>query len=243
MGVIIGILKTIILLGFLIFIHESGHFIVAKLCKVKVKEFSIGFGPKLYSNNSKETVYSVRAIPLGGYVNMLDIDEAPEDQKSFGNAKLRYRIAIVVAGAIINIILGLLVYFCLMTFYGFNASTIVENILPEFVEQQNVLQSGDKILKINNKKTRVKQDVDNIVASSIGEELDVELERNGEILNLKVPKVKIEISSEFEKYILGVEIKREEKNFKNNLYYGYWETIGFFKSMIDSLKMLVSRKS
>lgn len=71
MGFIVGIIKVIFLLGFLVFIHEGGHFTVAKLCKVKVKEFSLGFGPKLFSKQGKETKYSIRAIPFGGYVDML----------------------------------------------------------------------------------------------------------------------------------------------------------------------------
>ncbi len=71
MSFVIGILKIIFVLGFLVLIHEGGHFLVARLCKVKVKEFSIGFGPKIWSKNSIETMYSIRAIPFGGYVDML----------------------------------------------------------------------------------------------------------------------------------------------------------------------------
>lgn len=67
----ISALKVIFLLGFLVFIHEGGHFLVAKLCKVKVKEFSLGFGPKIFSKQGPETKYSLRAIPLGGFVDML----------------------------------------------------------------------------------------------------------------------------------------------------------------------------
>jgi len=71
LNIIIGIIKVIFLLGFIVFIHEGGHFIVAKLCKVKVKEFSLGFGKSLFSKQGLETKYSIRAIPLGGYVDML----------------------------------------------------------------------------------------------------------------------------------------------------------------------------
>ena len=74
MGFLIGAIKVIFLLGFLVFIHESGHFVVAKWCGVKVKEFSIGFGPKVISKKGTETLYSVRAIPLGGFVDMLRRD-------------------------------------------------------------------------------------------------------------------------------------------------------------------------
>ena len=69
-GFLISVLKIVILLGFLVFIHELGHFLVAKWCKVKVKEFAIGFGPVLFSKQGKETKYQIRAIPLGGFVSM-----------------------------------------------------------------------------------------------------------------------------------------------------------------------------
>ncbi len=71
MGLVIGIVKVIFLLGFLVLIHEGGHFFVAKLCRINVKEFSLGFGPKIFSKQGKQTKYSVRAIPFGGYVDLL----------------------------------------------------------------------------------------------------------------------------------------------------------------------------
>ena len=124
MGFIIGAIKVIFLLGFLVFIHEGGHFAVAKLCKVKVREFSIGFGPKIFSKQGKETKYSIRAIPFGGYVDMLGEAEQVNEAGSFSEAKVSNRIAIVMAGAIVNIIFGLMIYFILMAcsrskcFYG-----------------------------------------------------------------------------------------------------------------------------
>lgn len=71
MNFLIGLVKVVFLLGFLITIHELGHFIVAKKCKVKVKEFSIGFGPKIWQKQGKETKYTLRLVPLGGFCDML----------------------------------------------------------------------------------------------------------------------------------------------------------------------------
>ena len=78
-GFLIAAIKIIILLGFLILIHEAGHFTVAKLCKVKVNEFSIGFGPTIWKKQGKETKYSLRLIPLGGFVSMEGEDERSEE--------------------------------------------------------------------------------------------------------------------------------------------------------------------
>ena len=110
----INALKIIFLLGFLIFIHEGGHFIVAKLCKVKVNEFAIGFGPTLWNKKTKETKYAIRLIPLGGFVSMEGETEESEAENSFNKASIAKRIAIVSAGAIVNIIFGIVTYFILI---------------------------------------------------------------------------------------------------------------------------------
>ena len=111
---LLNALKIIFLLGFLIFIHEGGHFLVAKLCKVKVNEFAIGFGPTIFKKQGKETKYAIRLIPLGGFVSMEGEDEESEHERSFSKASIPKRIAIVAAGAIVNIIFGLLTYFILV---------------------------------------------------------------------------------------------------------------------------------
>ena len=110
---LINALKIVFLLGFLIFIHEGGHFIVAKLCKVKVNEFAIGFGPSIWKKQGKETKYALRLIPLGGFVSMEGEDEESENEHSFSKASIPKRIMIVAAGACVNIIFGLLTYFLL----------------------------------------------------------------------------------------------------------------------------------
>lgn len=107
-------IKIIVLLGFLIFIHEAGHFCVAKLCKVKVKEFSIGFGPKIFSKKKGETDYEIRLIPLGGFVNLEGEEELSDEEGSFSKASTAKKIAIIVAGALVNIIFGLITFFILI---------------------------------------------------------------------------------------------------------------------------------
>ena len=113
---IINAIKIIFLLGFLIIIHEGGHFLVAKLCKVKVKEFSIGFGKIIWQKQGKETQYTLRLIPLGGFCNMEGETEESNSDNSFSKASVWKKIAIVVAGAAVNIIFGILVYYILVSF-------------------------------------------------------------------------------------------------------------------------------
>lgn len=104
---LISAIKIIFLLGFLIGIHETGHFLIAKLCKVRVNEFAIGFGPVIWKKQGKETKYELRLIPLGGFVNMEGEAEQSEKEGSFTKASIPRRIAIVAAGALVNIILQL----------------------------------------------------------------------------------------------------------------------------------------
>lgn len=115
---IVNAIKIIFLLGFLIFIHEGGHFIVAKLCKVKVKEFAIGFGKIIWQKQGKETKYTLRMIPLGGFNNLLGEEEESNEEGSFSKASISKRLAIVIAGAIVNILFGIIVYFILVSTVG-----------------------------------------------------------------------------------------------------------------------------
>ena len=123
----ISAIKIIFLLGFLILIHESGHFLVARLCKIKVNEFAIGFGPTIWKKQGKQTKYALRLIPLGGFVNMEGEEQESDEDGSFSKASILKRIAIVSAGAIVNIFFGLGLFFILMTIYHAG----LKDLIPE----------------------------------------------------------------------------------------------------------------
>ena len=192
---IITALKVIFLLGFLIFIHEGGHFIVAKLCKIKVKEFAIGFGPTIWRKQGKETKYALRLIPLGGFVNLEGEEERSKEEGSFSEASIPKRMAIIVAGGLVNIIFGLAVYFILMTSIGNNTSLVVSEIIPEYAAEQSGIVSGDEIIKINNKKVNVKSDIDKILKNSNGEELKITIKRDEEQKEILLTPTKQEYKS------------------------------------------------
>ena len=122
---IITVLKIVFLLGFLIVLHEFAHYIVAKLSGVKVIEFSIGFGKKIFQKVYKDTVYTLRLVPLGGYVNLKGLDEKSTDIDSYTSVSIWKRMAIILAGSIMNILFAVVVFFILVgCVYGF------ENALP-----------------------------------------------------------------------------------------------------------------
>ena len=105
--IIINILKIAFLLGFLILIHELGHFLVAKLFKVKIKQFAIGFGPTIWKKQGKETSYELKLIPMGGFVNMLGEEEPVDDDRAYNKKSIWQRMLILLAGGAVNIIFGL----------------------------------------------------------------------------------------------------------------------------------------
>ena len=121
---LINALKIIILLGILVFIHEGGHFIVAKACKIKVNEFALGFGPTLISKTKGETKYAVHLIPLGGYVDLEGEEQASDEKGSFSKASIPKKIAILLAGGTVNILFGVLIYFGLLVYICENVSFI-----------------------------------------------------------------------------------------------------------------------
>ena len=175
---LIALIKIVFLLGFLIFIHELGHFTVAKLCKVKVNEFAIGFGPTIWKKQGKQTKYALRLIPLGGFVSMEGEEERSESEGSFSQASIPKRIAIVIAGATVNIIFALLVYFGLMATQNNYVSTQIESILPEYAASQSALQVGDEIVKIEGKDIHLKTDMDKFLQNSEGKPLTITVKRN-----------------------------------------------------------------
>ena len=185
-GFLISAVKIIFLLGFLILIHESGHFFIAKLFKVKVEEFAIGFGPKIFTKQGKETKYELRLIPLGGFVRMEGEEQRSDNERSFNNASIPKRMGIVAAGAIVNIVFGILVYFIIVAVVGNNVSNIVDTTNEGYIASEVGIISGDKIEKINNKKIRLKSDIDEILQNCNGEELTLLLERNNEEIEIKL---------------------------------------------------------
>ena len=161
-------------------IHEGGHFLIAKLCKVKVNEFAIGFGPTIWKKQGKETKYALRAIPLGGFVSMEGEEERSEEEGSFSKASIPKRIAIVIAGGTVNIIFGLLVYFILGACTGNYISNKVESIQRE----QTVIQVNDEIVAINDKKIRLHSDIQEELTKSEGNPVKLDIIRNGEEMEI-----------------------------------------------------------
>ena len=145
MGIIITVLKIVIILGFLVLIHETGHFLVARLCKVKVNEFAIGFGPVIWQKETTRTKYALRLIPLGGFVSMLGEEERSDEEGSFSKASIPKRIAIVAAGGVVNIIFAIILYIILATIITGNFGIAISgagNFIMAMVESIKMIFTG-----------------------------------------------------------------------------------------------------
>lgn len=136
----------------MIFIHELGHFLTARACGVGINEFAIGMGPKLYTHISKKSGirYSLRLLPIGGFVSMVGEDEESEAENAFGKASALKRLAIIVAGAFMNLLLGMIIMFVMVVSTG---GLLATNVVGEFSEgavSNQQLMVNDKIIKVGN---------------------------------------------------------------------------------------------
>lgn len=144
------IIVAILVFGIIIIIHEAGHFAAAKACGVKVNEFAIGMGPKLVSWGKGETKYSIRILPIGGYVSMEGEDEESHDPRAFGRKPVWQRLIIVCAGAIMNLFLGFVILIIVSSF----SDAITTTRIAEFYSEDSPshvsgLEVGDEIVRVN----------------------------------------------------------------------------------------------
>lgn len=143
------ILIAVALFELIIFFHEGGHFITAKKSGIKVNEFALGMGPKLFGFTKGETTYSFRLFPIGGYCAMEGEDEDSENPRAFNNAKIWKRMIVIIAGAVMNILFGLVLMMITLLPQEQFASTTVAEFSPSSFTAVTGLQAGDKIVKIN----------------------------------------------------------------------------------------------
>lgn len=184
MSVIFTIILTLLVFSFIILIHELGHFLVALWAKVKVNEFSLGMGPSLFSKTKNNIKYSLRAIPMGGYVSMEGEDSSSEDENSFSNKHVFKRILIVLAGAVVNILFGFIVLLIVVSLQKDIASTTISKFTDTSVSVNQGLKVGDEILEIDKTKIYTDNDIIYKLLRSQDGLVDMKVRRDKEILSL-----------------------------------------------------------
>jgi regulator of sigma E protease len=187
-----NIFAFIIVLGVLIFFHELGHFLIARLFGVGVEKFSLGFGPRLIGKKIGITDYRLSAIPLGGYVKMVgeepDAEVDPEDiPLSFTHKHVFKRTLIVAAGPLFNILLAILIFFVIFSITGFdNIKPVIRHVQKDSLAQKAGLEAGDRILSIDGTEIEAWYDIDQAVAGSQGNTLVLDVARDDTVLQIEV---------------------------------------------------------
>lgn len=189
---VLYILLAIFIFGVLIFVHEGGHYLFARLFHVSIREFSIGMGPKLLTRTSKKTgiAYSLRLFPIGGFVNMVGEDEETDDPNAFNRKKVWQRIIIVCAGALINILLGVIITSALICAKPVLGSTVVAEFVDGAASQEKGLEIGDEIIKVDNHRVHIADELVYEIMRLGIEPVDLTVLRNGEtvvIENVQFP--------------------------------------------------------
>jgi regulator of sigma E protease len=212
-----SLLSFIFVLGVLVFVHEFGHFLFAKLFGVRVLKFSLGFGGKLVSRKWGETEYLISAFPLGGYVKMFgehqgeEMDPA-EQPRSFSHKAVWQRFCIVAGGPVFNLLFAVVLFFGMFAFAGLPEAldtTEIGKISPGSAAEKVGILPGDTIRNINGQETTSWMQVSDLIRESGGKEIVLVVERQGEMVTVKaVPnmeKVKDIFGEEVgERYMLGI---------------------------------------
>ena len=179
------ILAAILFFGLLIATHEGGHFTVAKLFKVRVNEFAIGMGPTLWKKKKNETQYSLRALPIGGYVAMEGEDGDSTVEGAFNTKPPWQRGAIILAGATVNLLTGLLLMAVLLGTSDLIGTPAVSKFADGAASQKQGLEAGDRILSVNNHVIHTEYDLSYYMARDKDGVMDFVVERDGETVPLK----------------------------------------------------------
>jgi regulator of sigma E protease len=250
------IIATVVVLGVLIFVHELGHFIVAKLSRVGVEIFSLGFGPKLLSYKSGETEYRISAIPLGGYVKM--IGESPKEEireediaKSFSHKSVYRRFAIVFAGPFSNIIFTILVFFIIFLISGLPyLTTDIGNVQDGSPAALAGIKKGDRIVTVDGKPVEQWENLSDAIKKSNGHPLQLQVDREGKILQIQVTPRLTPLSNIFGEEakvpVIGVTAAGKQKITRLNVFQaageGLSQTWNITRLTVLTVVKLVERK-
>lgn len=180
------IIIAILFFELIVIIHEGGHFIAAKLMKIKVNEFAIGMGPKIISFGKGETKYSVRLFPVGGFCAMEGEDQESDNERSFSSKKVRARIFVVVAGALMNLLLGFIIVLCIVCSQNLVGTATVAKFEEDAVSIKSGLQVGDEIKIIDGMRIYTPTDVQTGFSRSSDGSVEMIVNRNGKNVKLDV---------------------------------------------------------
>ena len=232
------IVLAIIAFGVLILVHEGGHFFAARLCGVKVNEFAIGMGPKLLQKQGKETLFTLRLLPLGGYCALEGEDEDTGDAGAFAAKPKWQRVVILCAGAAMNFLIGLVMLFCIMPWMN-----VAEPVIAGFFEGcpyegAEALQAGDRIVRVDGHRIFFTTDFSDYMQRGGSDVHTLVLRRDGKRVVLKdfsMPRVAYPTADGGTVMKYGLYFEPRGEGLWTNLRYSWYEALGFVRLVWRSL--------
>ena len=222
-------LIAVVMLGLIIFVHELGHFLTAKLFKMPVSEFSIGMGPQVFSVDTKNTAYSFRAIPIGGYVNIEGMEVGSEVENGFSSKPAYQRFVVLFAGVFMNFLMAFILLFAVAKINGrieYDTNAIIGGLVKGGANEQ-ILKVDDKVLELDGKKINVWSDISEVTkVSQDKKEISALIERDGKVENLTLKLTKDE---ENNRVVLGISPKYKKINLSTI------ESLDFAKNSFNSI--------
>lgn len=222
-------LIAVVMLSLIIFVHELGHFLTAKFFKMPVSEFSIGMGPQVFSFNTKETTYSFRAIPIGGYVNIEGMEVGSQVENGFNSKPAYQRFIVLFAGVFMNFLMAFLIIFSIAQMTGrieYEEKAIIGALVKGGANEE-VLKVDDKILELGGEKITLWADIPEVTKKALDkEEISALIERDGKEQKLVLNLTKDE---ENNRVVLGISPKSKKINLS------FTESLIFAKNSFTSI--------
>lgn len=237
---IITIISTIFVFGLLVLVHEFGHFMTAKLAGMRVDEFAIGFGPKIFSEKYGETKYSLRAIPLGGFNDIAGMDSSdnPAGERGFCEKPVLSRMVVILAGSAMNFVLPIILFFGIYATVGegkVSTEPVIGGLIEGMSAESSGIQVGDKILSIDGQKvTTWKEILATTKKLEPNKDVIIVYERNSQIEELTMmPKY----DEKYKRVMFGIQsqVEYEQKTLHEAFIASVDHTKEIFVMMIDSL--------
>ena len=244
MNLVQTVIIAIFVFGFLIFIHEFGHYIFARIFKVTITEFSIGMGPKLVWYDSKKTgiKYALSAIPFGGYVAMVGEDSESDDPNAFNKKPAWQRLIITVAGATVNIIAGIIAIIILASMVDFGGTTVAAFPETEYIisSADSGLEVGDKIIKVNGNRVTILDELSYEIMRNGHKPVDLTVIRDGREITLEDVKFPTDTEQEQLFGIMDFQVYAEKKTVGSVLGYSASKAVLIVRMCWEAIYDLVT---
>ena len=242
--IVLYILLAVLAFGIMIFFHELGHFTFAKIFKVAINEFSIGMGPKIFSKKGKDGVlYSLRAFPIGGYVAMAGEDEESDDPNSYDKKPAYQRFLIVIAGAVMNILVAVILVFVFTLSnltYGTNKISAFDK--DGVVQEYKGLMVNDEVIKIGNRKITSLEELSYEIMLNGSKPVDIIVIRNGEEITVEDVTFPTEEQDGFEYGLRTFDVYYKKQSFGSIIKNTFYTSVSAARMVWDSLIGLLTGK-